>query len=284
VAVTDPNAAIEFQTRTFSDTAGYRWVCTNDGTMQYAPASGALDAYVTRFGAPAGSVIVGPNGCVPQNLLVGGTTALGDGGVGEIALANAATVPAGNPTGGIVLYSLGGVLTYKNPQGLLQTLTGSQGGLTTTTTIANTAAETQLQGFSMPASDAIASAVYRVMGWGTYSTTGTPTIAFNVRLGGVAGTILAQIPAITTPTGAASLPFKYEIMLNFLTATTVQPVIDLDFATATADSGTVYVATPSAAVTVSLSTAKTLSTTVTWGTASASNTISLLGGYSERVA
>ena len=203
-----------------------------------------------------------------------------------LVFANQTAAPA-IPVGGCVAYSVGGILTYINPQGLVQTLVGSQGGLATAgiTTVNTTASEMVLQSFPLPAADAVAGSVYKMVGWGTYGTTGTPTLAWGLRLGGVAGTSLTTIPAFTLGSTLVTAPFKYEILVNFLSPTTVQSFFELDVVTATASGVTApYSATPSAATTVSLSSAKVLVTTVTFSAISALNTISLLGGWTERVA
>src|SRR5579859_447799 len=48
----------------------------------------------------------------------------------------------------------------------------------------------------------------RVTGYGTFSTTGTPTLLLGVYYGGVAGTLLAATAANTTGSGAASWPWN----------------------------------------------------------------------------
>lgn len=223
--------------------------------------------------------------------MTGGTNGIlsaetsGDTFNGPVTLNNQLSQPA-TPTAGAVLYATGGLMAYVNPQGLVNTLVGSQGGLTSTTTVANTATETLLQGLSLPANDAVAGAVYRLRGWGVYSWTSTPTIQFTARLGGAAGTLLAQMPAFTLGTAQTNAPFEYEVIANFLSATTAQTLLSMSLTSATASDAASppFVATPTAAVTVSLSTAKVLQLDVTWGTAAAGNTITLLGGYTERVA
>ena len=67
---------------------------------------------VTLPGTPHG-VLYGVDG----NVLIGGTTALGDNGVGELQLTNATTVPTTNPTGGVSLYANGGAPYMRDPNG-----------------------------------------------------------------------------------------------------------------------------------------------------------------------
>lgn len=215
---------------------------------------------------------------------VSSTNPSGSPMAGPLTMANQGAAPAASATGAVV-YSVGGVLTYVNPQGLVQTIVGSQPGITAPVTVVNNASEAVLQSLPMPANDAIAGAVYKMFGWGTYSDTGTPTLAFTSRLGGVAGTVLATVPAITLGAGLTGAPFKYEVFLAFLSPTSVQCMIELDLGTNPATAAaSPYVGTPTTATTVSLSTAKTWVLDVTWSAASASNTITLGAGYTERVA
>lgn len=184
------------------------------------------------------------------------------------------------------LYSTNGMPTSVNPQGLVSTLVGSQGGLLTAglVTVANTATESLLYGLSIPASDPVAGAVYRLEAWGVFSATSTPTIAFTARLGGTTGTSLAALPAFTLA-ALTSAPWRVRAVLNYLSATTAQCLleVDLDSSTSSDVSGR-FISTPTAAVTVSNATAKVFQVDVTWGTAATGNTLSLLGAISERVA
>lgn len=203
-----------------------------------------------------------------------------------LTFANQTATPA-TPTAGPVLYGTGGVLTYVNTQGLVNTMVGSQGGLQTAgiTTVNTTASETVLESMSLPANDAIPGAVYKMVGWGTYGDTGTPTLAFGSRLGGVGGTSLGTIAATTLGSGVTGQAWKAELLLNFLSATTAQVYMEVLLGTSTSTNATTLLtSTPASAVTVSLSATKAWVLTVTFSASSASNTISLLGGWSERIA
>lgn len=205
--------------------------------------------------------------------------------IGPLALLNQAATPTAG-TGEAQLYASGGQPAWINPQGLTGSLVGCQGGLVTAgiVTVNTTASETVLQTLSLPAADAAAGTVYRMTGWGVYSDTGTPTLAWAARLGGVAGTSLATIAATTLGSGVSNVAFRSEVLVNFLSATTAQALVAIDLGTSTSTNATTRLtSTPSAAVTVSLSAAKTLVLTITFSASSASNTISLLGGMSERV-
>jgi hypothetical protein len=190
---------------------------------------------------------------------------------------------AGNSTAGG-----GGLLSSLNAQAL----TTLQGGvvpgsvLTAASTVANTSAETQLLGLSIPAADPVAGAIYRIVFGGVYSDTGTPTLAFGLRYGGAAGTSIAAMVATTLGSSITGVPFEGEVILQFWSTVLATGKIRIGLGTS-ASAGTTTPLTASAVaagVTVASSTAKVMSLTVTWSAASSSNTISALTGYGERIA
>lgn len=61
----------------------------------------------TSFAAGTTSMLSGTL-LAARNALIGGTTALGDNGVGELQVADVTTVPTSNPTGGVTVYSQSG--------------------------------------------------------------------------------------------------------------------------------------------------------------------------------
>lgn len=218
----------------------------------------------------------GPNGLVAEE--TSGFTMQG-----PLTLANQAAQPA-TPVGGAELYASGGVMTYINPQGLVNTIVGSQGGLTAAgTAITGTVAETTLQSMSLPANDAIAGAVYKMVGWGVFSSTGSPgNTVFTSRLGGVAGTSLVATANIVLGTSLTAAQWKHETLINFLSPTTVMCMTELLIDSAAAGAASAYLAASASAVTVSLSTTKSWVLDITPG--ASGNSITLLGGWSERVA
>lgn len=227
---------------------------------------------------PTQLVIGGPNGPMAAE-----TT--GDTMNGPLTLLNQAAAPAAT-AGAATVTSVGGMPTSTNSQGLVSTIGGSQGGLLTAglVTVANTVTESLLYGLSIPASDPVAGSVYRLEAWGVFSSTSTPTIAFTSRLGGTAGTSLAALPAFTLA-ALTNAPWKVRAVLNYLSATTAQCLLEVDLdSSAASDVAGRFISTPTAAVTVSNSTAKVWQVDVTWGTAASGNTISLLGAVSERIA
>jgi hypothetical protein len=227
---------------------------------------------------PTQLVIGGPNGPMAAE-----TT--GDTMNGPLTFANQASAPTAT-AGAATVTSVGGMPTSTNSQGLVSTIGGSQGGLLTAglVTVANTATESLLYGMPLPAADAVAGAVYRMELWGVFSSTSTPTIAFTSRLGGTSGTSLAALPAFTLA-ALTSAPWRVRAVLNMLSATTAQCLLEVDLdSSAASDVSGRFISTPTAAVTVAVSTAKVWQVDVTWGTAATGNTISMLGAYSERVA
>lgn len=212
------------------------------------------------------------------------TSATGDTMAGPLGIANQSADP-GAPAGGAVIYPKAGQWFTENPQGLVGALPSNAGSITSAVTVASTAAETALLSMAIPAADPVAAAVYKLSGWGIYSTTGTPTLAFGLRHGGAAGTFIAAVPAITTGSGLSNALFDIEALLAFYDTTHVVGKIRLLLGTsASTDAASGYVASPTASVAVTVATAKAMTLTVTWGTSSSSNTISLLGSFAQRVA
>jgi hypothetical protein len=225
---------------------------------------------------PTQIVTGGPNGLLAAETV-------GDAMNGPLTLENQSVAPA-TPVGGAVAYAVGGVLTYINPQGLVNTIVGSQGGLTAAgTAITTTTSETVLQSMSLPANDAIAGAVYKMAGWGVFSSTASPgSTVFTSRLGGVTGTSLVAMAGITLGASLTAAQFKYEALLNFISPTTVECVVEMTINSAAGGAASVYLASSTSAVTVSLSTAKAWVLDITPG--ASGNSLQLLAGWSERIA
>lgn len=234
--------------------------------------------------AQAGATVTGSE-TVSTNLTVGSGTSLGDNGAGEIQLATVTTEATTNPTGGVLLYANSvNHLKWRDPNGLNPVIGGSLSAVTSTTTVANSAALTALQTFTIPANDAITGSSYRVTGYGVYSVTLTPTLTFALYWGGIGGTLLAAVPAVTAASGITNAPFFYTALVNFRSTTSCTAMLKLDLDTSAAtDAAQAYVATPTAPTTVTTTANSDLTVGFTWSAASASNTISLLGGNVELV-
>jgi hypothetical protein len=164
------------------------------------------------------------------------------------------------------------------------------------TAVANTTSETILfPNVTIPANYMQDGRCLKLTAYGAYGTTGTPTLVFSVRWGGVAGTVLAKQAANITTSGVgagASMTAMWQLeaiiqtrsngssgtlMTNgnstlftntLLTAGTVTNYGQ----TAPIASGSTGGTTP-VAVTADLTADTALSLTVTWGTANAANSI-----------
>lgn len=77
-------------------------------------------------------------------------------------------------------------------------------------TVANSAAETVLASWSIPAGDAADFASYRFTAQGVASSTGTPTLTIRVRLGGVSGAVIAAFAAVTTSAGISGRGWRVD--------------------------------------------------------------------------
>lgn len=119
--------------------------------------------------------------------------------------------------------------------------------------------------------------VLRLTAFGTFSNTATPTLILGFYYGGVAGVALAATGATTTTTGATNWPWRLEYegrVRSTGTGGTVMGSGWLNLATSlTAYTQIPIPATALATVTTDTTTAKTLTVGATWGTLSASNTL-----------
>lgn len=248
---------------------------TGSYSVSNTPTSGG-----TQFGGTPPSMLFN----LPRNLLVGANAALGDNGVGEIQLANAATNPTTNPTGGLTAYANAGQLLARNPQGLVQTLSSAIQAQTSTTTVTGVTAETVLHTVTIPANDPATGAVYHMTGYGVYTGV-SGTLDFITRWGGVAGTLIASVSTAFTVVAATNIPFWYDVTVTFRSTTSCAAAINLEMAqTATggADNAISYVGSPAAATTVTTTGSSALVVDVLPSVSTTS--VSLLGGCVRRLA
>lgn len=155
-------------------------------------------------------------------------------------------------------------------------------------TVANTTSQTVIAGYTIPASDAAAGAVYRVKAWGTLAVTGTPTMTFVCKLGGTVGTTMVSFPAVTVRSGAADGMWEAEFYLACATtgaSGTWSPMAKYTHNWLT--SVTTYTLVgpiTSAPITRDTTISNDLVLCATWSAASASNTITCRGFTAGRVA
>lgn len=149
------------------------------------------------------------------------------------------------------------------------------------TAVANTTTETiMFPNITVPANYLQDGRVLRLRIFGKLSTTGTPTIQFGLRWGGVAGTLLWQSEALTMGSGVTNVNFSIEILLQVRTngsAGTVMVMGDVSVNTSASAnlSQTVSVSgfDAPAAVAIDETADTALSITGKWSAASASNTL-----------
>lgn len=155
--------------------------------------------------------------------------------------------------------------------------------------IANTTTETIVfPNVTIPANYLADGRALELIAFGRHSTTGTPTLTFRLRWGGVAGTVLAASGAMVAGSAVTNAMWRLHLLIqtraNGATGTlfAVGSARLGEDATSTVGSvtnagaedlmGSAGVAAP-AAVTVDLTADAALSLTAQWGTASASNTL-----------
>lgn len=156
------------------------------------------------------------------------------------------------------------------------------------TTLANSTSQTVLAGYTIPASDAVAGAVYRIKAWGTLAVTGTPTMTFVCKLGGTVGTTMVTFPAVTVRSGASDGMWEAEFYLACATtgaSGTWSPMAKYTHNWLTSATTYTLVGPITAApVTRDTTISNDLVLCGTWSAASASNTITCRGMVTGRVA
>lgn len=156
--------------------------------------------------------------------------------------------------------------------------------ITSTTTIVSSNTLSTLQSASIAAGEPQTGSIYMMEGYGTYSVTGTPTLAFTAYWGTTSGTAISSIAAITAASGIATAGFLYRLYLTFRSTTSVTCYIDLMVVTNTSTNAlSPYLGIPSNPTTVTTTGANTLTMGFQWSAASSSNTISLLGGLTSKL-
>jgi hypothetical protein len=157
------------------------------------------------------------------------------------------------------------------------------------TAVANTTTEAIIfPNLTIPANFMQDGRTVRITAYGKYSTTGTPTITFALRWGGISGTIVCQSGALVGASGVTDALWRLEILLtvraNGATGTVMANGVAMLFsgtaptvgsATGAAAVGPMTVAgqLAPAVATVDLTVDTALSLTADWSAASASNTL-----------
>lgn len=158
-----------------------------------------------------------------------------------------------------------------------------------TTTVASTTSETVIATYTASANDMIAGAVYKITAWGVAGVTGTPTMIFKPRFGGVAGTSNATI-TVTASSNVTAKVWKAEALF-VIQSTGASGNVHSNI---TVSEGlSVVGSNPSTCVvrmdgntttTVNTTVSNDLVITAKWSASSASNTLTCQGFIAERVA
>ncbi len=189
-----------------------------------------------------------------------------------------ALVTVGNVTVGGDLKLVNGTLIYRP-----KLFTGS-------VTYANSTTETVLSSFTIPANDAVVGACYRIEMWGQAGCTGTPTITFRARIGGVAGTSLSP-NVLTFASGVTSKRWRCSVLVTctatgasgaWASSIVTQSSIPTSGSSSSTDCTVIADGTAGAVRDTTVS--SDLVITGLWSAASASNTLTMDGYIAERVA
>jgi hypothetical protein len=127
----------------------------------------------------------------------------------------------------------------------------------------------------------------RLVGYGIFSTTGTPNLTLGGYYGGVAGTLLAGTGTVATGNNAASWPWRLqlEIYVRSLGASgTVWCNGLVSLGTSLTAMSQLWIPnSQTQPITINTTTANALTIGATWGTSSSSNTITCEDAYIEAI-
>jgi len=150
------------------------------------------------------------------------------------------------------------------------------------TAVASTASETILvPNVTLPARYLVTGRALRATVRGRYGTTGTPTIIFRQRIGGLAGALAAASSTYTTPSGVTTVPFElvFDVVVRSYGRSTAGTVFTMGrFQLTTAAPNTlaqqlIPATAPAVSAGFDSEAAQDFAVTVQWGTSNASNTI-----------
>ncbi len=166
--------------------------------------------------------------------------------------------------------------------GIRNNMVGSIYSTTGDVTVANTVTETDLIDGSnfvgtktIPANFFTAGKSFRIKARGFQSTTGTPTIRFRVRIGGLSGTIVADSGAQTILKNLVNGGFSVEAEITCRSVGSSGTVIGQGSCSVSADaaSSAIFALVATSVSTIDTTASQALFLTVEWGTAASGNTI-----------
>ena len=156
---------------------------------------------------------------------------------------------------------------------------GAGAAYANSTTITDVSAAPQ---FTLPANFLQVGSVLRFEAFGVFSTTGTPNLTLGIYYGAVAGTALATTGAVATSSGVTNVPWKLNLTTHVRTVGSSGTAMShgSSYWGSSVSALNAEIPLPASAlatVTIDTTAAKVLSVGATWGTASASNTLTLHG-------
>jgi len=150
-----------------------------------------------------------------------------------------------------------------------------------TTTVTGVTAETVLQGATIPANDPQTASVYQIVGYGVL-TAASGDLGWTVRWGGTTGKVLAALPSTNAAPVITNGSFKYTVTVTFRSTSVVTAAMELLIDSSTTTNAAVpYIQTPTSATTVSTTSDTALVVDIT--PSASGDTVTLLGGYVEKV-
>jgi len=159
-----------------------------------------------------------------------------------------------------------------------------------TTTVANTTTETALALMTIPASEA-QFATYRIKAWGTIANAATtPTHSWKLRLGGVAGTLMADVLFAFGAASSGTRTWSMEADVTLLTTGAsgtwhgqLTGVSNMNTNTVINQTGAPVIQNGTASITKDSTVTQDLVITSTWSAAASANTLTCYGYTAERV-
>jgi hypothetical protein len=254
-------------------TADTNYRQTTDSTGKFAWGSGSAGTDTNLYRQGAGVLTTDETFTALLGTQLGASApSFGSGTGGILGVTNASAAPSATSiSGGIAVFAQSGLLKYMNANGLISILTGSQAA--GSVTLANSASETAVATITVPANDPVAGAMYYISGFGVVSTTGTPTLLWRTRWGGVAGTSLLATAAITQGSGVTTLPFYFQVQVMFTSTTACIANMNIGYFTAAGTVPTINYQQGTTTTTVTTNANEALVFSALWGTASSSNTL-----------
>ena len=194
-------------------------------------------------------------------------------------------VEPATPADGAHVYVQNGKVWTKRANGSVNLLNGAQDGMTAPFPVHTTAGVIQVFSYTVPGGEPAAGSMYQVYLWGKYGVKSgdTPNVGFRAYYG---GDVLAEVPGIVTAGTETDCLFDLTASLTFHTAGSAFSVIKVGFGTdASTDAAATYVSAKPAVTSSLVTTAdKDFGITVKWSASDAANTLTVLGGYGQRIA